>query len=103
VTRICSHVAILRAGRLARVGPLADVLAPRDEVLIETAPLRPAVAAALGTLATEIADGRIWLRGDAVARKADVLRLLLDEGIEINGLTQERASLEEVYLEAVGG
>jgi ABC-2 type transport system ATP-binding protein len=102
VTRVCSHVGILQQGQLAQTGLLADILAPRDEVVIETGPLPPAATGALAAFAADVMDGRVTLRADATAHKAAVLQLLLDEGVDIRGLSQIRASLEEVYLGMVG-
>jgi ABC-2 type transport system ATP-binding protein len=102
VTRVCSHVGILQQGRVAQTGLLEDILAPRDEVVIETGPLPLAATEALAAFAADVQDGRVTLRADATAHKAAVLRMLLNEGVDIRGLSQIRASLEEVYLRMVG-
>jgi ABC-2 type transport system ATP-binding protein len=102
VTRVCSHVGILQRGRMAHTGRLDGILAPRDEVVIETGPLPLAATEALAAFAAPGGGGRGTLRADATAHKAAVLRLLLDEGVDIRGLSQIRASLEEVYLGMVG-
>jgi ABC-2 type transport system ATP-binding protein len=104
VTRVCTHIAVISRGHLVRSGLLAQVLAPRTEVTLLTAPLAPDLTAMLVALAPGIvvAEGRITLSGPDVANKAAVLRLLLDHGVDIHQLSEKRASLEEIYLEATG-
>jgi len=49
-----------------------------------------------------IAERRLVLADDDAARKAEVLRLLLDAGVDVQHLSEQHATLEEVYLEATG-
>jgi hypothetical protein len=44
----------------------------------------------------------VVLSGDAVSRKTEILGLLLNTGIDIRQLSEQRSTLEEVYLEATG-
>ncbi len=103
VTRICTHVAVLSRGRLVRTGALASMLAPRATVVIETGPLPAELASRLSERISRaaITERKIVLDGDAVLRKAEVLRLLLDEGVDIRHLSEAHATLEEVFLEAI--
>ena len=104
VTRVCSHIAVISQGRLVRSGPLSAVLAPRTEVTLLTGALPPELPAKLRSLAPEVAvtQDRITLGGQEVAHKAAVLRLLLDHEVDIHHLSERRATLEEIYLEATG-
>jgi ABC-2 type transport system ATP-binding protein len=105
VTRVCTHIAVLSAGRLVCTGPLDTILAPRAQVTIVTDPIPAELAPQLTHLASEISvsDRQVVLAGDAVSRKAEVLRLLLDGGVEIRQLSERHATLEEVYMEATAG
>jgi len=105
VTRLCSHIAVLNEGRLVRSGPLETMLAPRPQVTISTGLLPTDFAVRLSELAPGLStsERKITLTGEAVAHKAEVLRLLLDTGIDIQQLHEQHATLEEVYLEATGG
>ena len=49
-----------------------------------------------------VRDTSVALSGEALAYKAQVLGALLSAGVDIQDMTQQRFSLEEVYLEAVG-
>jgi len=103
VTRVCSHIAVLSRGRLVRTGPLDSILAPRASVAIETGPLSAGVAQRLNERfpAATIGEQRIMLDGDTAGHKAEVLRLLLDEGVDIRQLHEVHTTLEAVFMEAI--
>ena len=108
VAQLCSHVAILSAGRVTRIGTLNSVLLAEPHVQIKVdahvldAPHADLLTALRG-LAPDIAvEGNcITLVGAAIAHKTAVLRLLLDAGLDVQGLVQQQANLEEIYLEAI--
>ena len=102
VTRVCSHVAVLSRGRLVRTGPLASMLAPRAQTVIDTGPIPAELAGQLsGRLpGVTVREQQIMLDGDAAAHKAEVLRLLLDQGVDIRRLSEVHSTLEEVFMEA---
>jgi ABC-2 type transport system ATP-binding protein len=104
VTRVCSHIAVLNLGRLVRSGPLETILAPRPQVTITTGPVPSELQIQLTSLAPGItvAERQVILLGNAVSHKAQVLRLLLDAELDIRQLSEQHATLEEVYLEATG-
>lgn len=104
VTRVCTSIAVLNRGRLAKSGPLAQVLPSRSQVVISTGPMPPELPPRLEALDPGIAasERRVVLSGDALLRKPDVLRLLLQIGVDIQQLAEQHATLEEVYLEATG-
>lgn len=104
VAQVCSHVCILARGQLKRSGALESVLPPRQQVIIGV----DHVPAALRDVLTgfhqdvRVRDTSIALSGGALAHKSDVLSTLLQAGVDIQDMTQQRLSLEEIYLEAVG-
>ena len=104
VVRVCTDVAVISEGHLVRSGGLASILAPRRQVIIGTSALPPEVTAALEALGPGIATARrqVILTGEGTERKAGVLRTLLEAKVDIRHLSEQRASLEEVYLEATG-
>jgi ABC-2 type transport system ATP-binding protein len=105
VTRVCTHVAVLSQGRLVRMGALDTILAPQAQVIITTSPIPAELALRLLALDADISvtDQELVLAGDAVSEKAQVLRLLLESGVDIQQLVERHSTLEEVYLEATGG
>jgi ABC-2 type transport system ATP-binding protein len=104
ITRTCTHIAVIDRGRMVRAGPLDEILAPRTQVTIVTGLLPADLAAQLASLAPElsVSEEKIVMEGEAVVRKAEVLRLLLARGVDIRQLSEQQATLEEVYLEATG-
>ena len=104
VTRTCSHVAVLSKGYVVHCSALDATLTPRARVIIGTGPLMHGLSARLISLAPGITvtDRQVVLSGDAVSRKAEILHLLLKMGIDIQQLSEQHATLEEIYLEATG-
>ena len=90
---------------LIQAGPLESILPDRAQVTILTGPMPPELPAALRAMdpGIEATDGRVILRSEAILRKPDVLRRLLELGVDIRQLGETQATLEEVYLEATGG
>jgi len=100
VTRVCTHVAVLKQGRLVHAGPLSEVLGTRLQIIITTGPLPAELPPRLADLSAGITvgDGQVTLNNEARVYKAQVLRLLLDSGVDIQRLDERQASLEEIYL-----
>ncbi len=104
VTRVCSHIAVLKQGRLVRCGPLEEILAPHPQVTIVTGPLPDGLRDRLVGRSPDliVAEGRLTLRGEAISYKAHLLRLLLDAGVDIRQIGEQPATLEDLFLEATG-
>ncbi len=104
ITQIATHIAILARGRLAYSGRLPEALAPRSQIIIRVDQIPEPVAWQLQSLHPEVAvnGSEVVLTGAAVQVKAEALRLLLDAQVDVLGVDQRRATLEEIYLEAVG-
>lgn len=102
VTRICTHIAMLSKGRLVRLGLLESMLAPKSQVIITVGPMPAKLPAQIASLAPDVAvtKNQIVLGGESTSSKAQVLRTLLDNEIDVRQLTERHATLEEVYLEA---
>lgn len=103
VTQMCSHVAILSNGQLASSGPLSEMLVSRPQVVITVSHRTEEVVKQIKVLHPSIlVEGlQVILPDDAINSKLDALRILLDAGIEILGLEQQKTTLEEIYLNAV--
>ncbi len=103
VTEICTHIGILRQGRLVRTGPLAEVLALRPQVTIRVDKIPEGLAPFLNAQypGVCIQDSTLTLSEGASAAKNEILRALMDAGCDIQMLTQQRATLEEIYIEAM--
>jgi ABC-2 type transport system ATP-binding protein len=104
VEQICSHVGVMRAGRLVFQGPL-DELRGRgsSRILVRTqdTELAAGVLAELGLADIEAADGQVsaQLGGQAPEK---VCAALVQAGVGVAGLATPGASLEDLFVELTG-
>jgi ABC-2 type transport system ATP-binding protein len=104
VEQICTHVGIMRGGRLVAQGSLAELGAGAQPVLrVETSEPRRAaeVLASLGL-------GGAAPNGEAAEAELDgvqpekVTVALVEAGVPVRGLAVRRPSLEESYMSLTG-
>jgi ABC-2 type transport system ATP-binding protein len=103
--QLCSHVAILARGRIVSLGKLTDLTAPAlrgSEVVVsglnaETAArITPTVARV-----TAIADGRYCFELSPGDRPEALIAVTSAAGATLVSVSPVRASLEDVFLEAI--
>lgn len=109
--RVADRVAILRAGRLALTGDLADLLsaqrrrpAEREAVLAD--PAGPSASAALARAGFAPAGALVWRSRSAVAGDRDgaaLLAFLRDEGVPVREMRVHEPGLESLYADAIEG
>ena len=105
VERICDRMVILRRGEAVLSDTIANLVAVSDHWEVEVTRWQPAFAPRVA----EAASGIVRESGDAAVlrcpaeRKDDLLRLLLQLGTAIGAVRPARRSLEDRYLELVGG
>jgi len=105
VERTCSHVAIIRKGRIVTWGAVADVVGEGSAVLLRAKEME-ALAGAMesypdATSVRRTGDGVVAaLRVDDFA---SVTRYLAGRGIYLSHLAPYRPSLEEVFIEVTQG
>jgi ABC-2 type transport system ATP-binding protein len=104
VEQVCDRVGVIRDGRLVGEGTL-DELRGRASLRVRAEPLARAerVVGALAPVErVAVVDGRLLLTADPVAA-ATINRALVEAGIAVSELRQERPSLEQVFLELTQG
>jgi ABC-2 type transport system ATP-binding protein len=101
VELLCDHVAIVQRGTVVANGPLSSLL--RREVRrveVELEGVSDALGTALGPLALDVRSGkgvtRVVVEGDA--NVPEVLRLALEGGAKVLGVTPHRDTLEELFV-----
>jgi ABC-2 type transport system ATP-binding protein len=102
---LCEDVIILREGRVVLQGPLSQLRrGARSRLRLAVHQGPDALAARLNGFGPVRIDGqRVLLEVADPEREAPrVLRTLLDAGLDVYECTPLQASLEEVFLEAVG-
>jgi ABC-2 type transport system ATP-binding protein len=101
--RLCSRVAVIRQGRLVAVGPPDELSAQKgtraevrghgfSEQVLALLGSRPEVAKLAAS------DGRVVLDLRDDAEMAPLVSLLVQQGVAIEEVRKEQASLEEVFL-----
>jgi ABC-2 type transport system ATP-binding protein len=103
VEQVCDRVVILDHGRIARIGPLADLLRQELEIEIEAEPVTPALLAALGMVCTSVHhDGRLIVAAvPDRARIPQLAALIVESGAALYRLAARSLSLEELFVETV--
>ncbi|WP_050802422.1 MULTISPECIES: ABC transporter ATP-binding protein [unclassified Pseudonocardia] len=99
----CTHVAVLRAGRLVAAGPLRDLLDGAAGRLVVTTPDGGRAVRVLldrGIDAEVAPEGRVQVAAGPPA--PDVVALLVHAGVAVHGVTRPVARLEEVFADLTG-
>jgi len=105
VERTCSHVAIIRKGRIVTWGAVADVVGEGSAVLLradDTEALAGAMEAYPGATSVRRTDDGLVAALDS-GDLASVTRYLAGQGIYLSHLAPYRPSLEEVFIDVTQG
>jgi ABC-2 type transport system ATP-binding protein len=112
VEQVCDRVAIIHKGEIVREGMVADLLSAKSHLRLRVSPVGAAAEALRArwsisdseTSAREADDGAGWLSVDASHQDApQVLRLLVENGIDVYQIVPERISLETFFMQATQG
>ncbi|GII77205.1 ABC transporter ATP-binding protein [Sphaerisporangium rufum] len=104
VEQMCTHVGVMRGGRLAAQGPIAELRAGRAPLVRVLTPDAARAAAVLERLGL---SGARAAGEEAVAEIGDLpperaCAELVDAGVAVRGFTVARPSLEEVFVGLTG-
>lgn len=105
VEQVCTHVAVIRVGRLVAQGTLASVLAgahghSRLRVETEDTARAAEVLAACGL--APVAESRSVRAGLDTAVPHEVCAALVAAGVRVDGFVVERPNLEDTFVELTG-
>ena len=108
VERICTRVAIMKDGVIVRDGTVDDLTRTGRAWHLTSTPLPPETAAALADAIEAEAprpDGLVRMLVTFPGRAAlnDVLDRLRADGVEVEAVEPARQSLEDLFVEVVGG
>ena len=104
IDTLCDTVGILYAGKLAAELDVQSLRVPGRNVVIKVDRLRPELAETLQRMAGVRCKGReIALQPNTPALQAQVLSVLLREGVAIISLEPQERPLEDIYLRIVRG
>ena len=100
--QLCDRVAILKNGRIALTGTVADLTRQGDRWQLELAS-GESWPATLNLAAQEIGPSRYELVLAKDGDIDDVLRGLIGSGVKLRHLERMRSTLEDLYLDVAGG
>ena len=105
VEQICSHVGMIRDGKLIACGPVAELLGRDTQeatLLVDDSRLAAEVLAREKYVQVlRVEDGRLRFQCE-LGRFADVNQALVARGLRVSALVPEKTSLEELYLSVMG-
>lgn len=99
VEHMCTHVGVLRDGRLILQEQLDTLLRPTGLVAVRT-PDIDRCAALLGAVVASVIDNRLLARADD---PGEINAYLVGEGVRVDEIGPYRRTLEEIILEAEAG
>ena len=99
VKQVCTRLAILNQGRLQYESSMADALTMRPHVIIQATRDLGAVRPRLEALHPRIqVEGmQVVLTEEMIGLRPAVLRVILDAGLDVCHVEQQRVTLEEIY------
>jgi len=103
VTQVCTRIAILNRGKVHYESSLADALAIRPHVTIQVTQDLGPICDPLKALHPQVQVERatITLTDEAIGLRRQILRMVLEAGLDVRHVEQKRATLEEIYAEVV--
>lgn len=103
VTRVCTELVILKQGRIHFTSSMDAALTLRPHVIIRSDSDLSDVSTILTALHPRITvrDNEVSLEDEAIPLRRHVLSVLVSAGHDVVGIEQKRATLEEIYAEAV--
>lgn len=103
VEKVCTHVAIIKNGRLLASGSVGEVLASDDVIALRAADLErlaEILPGIKGYVSQDRLESRILLHADlGVGSLEEINRYCFEHGVVLEHLALQRASLEAKFLE----
>jgi ABC-type multidrug transport system ATPase subunit len=104
VEKVCTHVAVLRGGRLRAEGPVHSILSAQDQVLIYTQHLEAALEQLRQlpqVLRMSPMKDHLQLTLQEGFGSADLNRALMERGVVLSQLIVRKKSLEAQFMEII--
>lgn len=105
VEKVCTHVAVLKKGKLLASGPVGNVLADEDRLEVAAADM-PKLEAALqsyqGVSNIEKVPRGFLVAFDGATDAAQLNRYLAGQGIYVSLLNTKKKTLESQFMELIG-
>jgi ABC-2 type transport system ATP-binding protein len=100
---VCDRVSILVGGLVARQGTLGELTAQSREYRIKARGSLDAVRARISELGGRLIDGEIAVSGHDAEKVNGLIDALRAQGVLIESVVPRRFSLEDVFVDTLGG
>lgn len=100
---VCDRVAILSKGEIKLEGALKDLIGQKGIYRITCSGLDPKMAATLSSTKVSVEGADLIVDAEKASEVMPVLDQLRQEGVVIESFVREKNSLEDLFLETVGG
>jgi ABC-2 type transport system ATP-binding protein len=100
----CDRVAFIKAGRVIEIREMSSFSEVRSTVFIRARGISDVILRGLTNCTTAIHrdDERLTITVDSCASASQILKYLVDSGVEVFEFTPKRLSLEDRFLEILG-
>ncbi|WP_022900391.1 ABC transporter ATP-binding protein [Humibacter albus] len=104
IEQLCSHVGVMRAGRLVASGSLDELRAGGGREAVVSTPDAGAAATTLRRLglAPAVLDGRVTAALPAQTTPESIVAALVADGVRVRGFAVSSPSLEERFVQLTG-
>lgn len=101
----CDRVAFVRRGEVVRVTELTALSTGQLHLNVRVAGITPQILAGLERWSHDVrsTEGQLGLTVESEEAVADITHFLIEQGARVYAVVPQRPSLEELFVEAVGG
>jgi ABC-type multidrug transport system ATPase subunit len=104
IEKICTHVAILRFGKLLQIGEISDILTQEKRFLVKSGDLgqlQTLLSGISGIHSVKPMDNELLIAVEDTFDPSQLNRQLAEKGIYLSGLREYRKNLESTFLEMI--
>jgi ABC-2 type transport system ATP-binding protein len=101
VEMICARVAILKKGKLARLGTLDELLPERGKEIV-AGPIPDELLSKLKGVGAAVTQGDKTKIAVPAGKAGEAIRLLVDDGVDVEEVRPLRESLEDLFVRIEG-
>lgn len=104
IEKICTHVAIMRYGKLLQVGEIGDIMSHEKRFLVKAEDmlqLQTALTGIAGIHSVKPSENELMIAVDDAFDASSLNRQLAEKGVYLSGLREHRKNLESTFLEII--
>jgi ABC-type multidrug transport system ATPase subunit len=104
IEKICTHMAIMRRGRLLELGSIGDIMSHEKRFLVKAEnmlQLENVLAGMAGIHSVKPSESELLIAVDENFQPSTLNRQLAEQGVYLSGLREHRKNLESTFLEII--